>query len=134
MLPGTFNQAPVGDRHCSVAVQETHSGRYWLEHLVLLLPVPEETTELLDFTGHHLRERSPQRTAFTHGLRVRENRTGRTGYDTAYLLCAGTPGFANRRGYVWGVHTAYSGNSRTVAERTFHGRSALGGGELLMPG
>jgi alpha-galactosidase len=42
------------------------------------LPVPPEAVELLDFTGRHLRERSPQRTASTHGLRVRENRTGRT--------------------------------------------------------
>ncbi|MEU4244490.1 alpha-galactosidase [Actinoplanes sp. NPDC026619] len=112
----------------------TRPGRYWLEHLALLLPVPEEAVELLDFTGHHLRERSPQRTAFTHGLRARENRTGRTGYDAAHVLCAGTAGFANRRGQVWGVHTAFSGNSRTIAERTFHGRSALGGGELLLPG
>ncbi|MGW4942043.1 alpha-galactosidase [Actinoplanes sp. NPDC004185] len=107
---------------------------YWVNDLNLFLPVPEDTTELLDFTGHHLRERSPQRTAFTHGLRVRENRTGRTGYDTAYLLCAGTPGFGNRHGRVWGIHTAFSGGTRTLAERTFHGRSSLGGGELLLPG
>jgi alpha-galactosidase len=112
----------------------TGTGVYWLEHLTLFLPVPEDTTELLDFTGHHLRERSPQRTAFTHGLRVRENRTGRTGYDAAHVLCAGTAGFANRSGRVWGVHTAFSGGARTIAERTFHGRSALGGGELLLPG
>ena len=116
------------------ALTSTRPGRYWLEHLTLLLPVPEETTDLLDFTGHHLGERSPQRTAFTHGLRVRENRTGRTGYDSAHVLCAGMTGFANRRGQVWGVHIAFSGNSRTIAERTFHGRSAVGGGELLLPG
>src|SRR3954452_21221792 len=107
---------------------------YWLEHLTLFLPVPAETAELLDFTGHHLRERSPQRTAFTHGLRVRENRTGRTGYDAAHVLCAGVAGFGNRGGRVWGVHTAFSGGARTIAERTFHGYSALGGGELLLPG
>jgi alpha-galactosidase len=112
----------------------TGAGTYWLDQLTLMLPVPEETTELLDFTGHHLRERSPQRTAFTQGLRMRENRTGRTGYDSAYLLCAGTRGFGNRSGRVWGVHTAFSGGARTLAERTFHGRSALGGGELLLPG
>ena len=112
----------------------TGAATYWLEHLTLFLPVPEQAVELLDFTGHHLRERSPQRTAFTHGLRVRENRTGRTGYDSAYLLCAGVAGFANRHGPVWGLHTAFSGGTRTIAERTFHGHSALGGGELLLPG
>ncbi|GAA1593638.1 alpha-galactosidase [Actinoplanes couchii] len=109
-------------------------GTYWLEHLTVFLPVPSATVELLDFTGHHLRERSPQRTAFTHGLRVRENRTGRTGYDAAYLLCAGTAGFSNRQGQVWGLHTAFSGGARTIAERNYHGHSALGGGELLLPG
>ncbi|MEU4423459.1 alpha-galactosidase [Actinoplanes sp. NPDC024001] len=112
----------------------TAPGTYWLEHLMLFLPVPAETAELLDFTGHHLRERSPQRTAFMHGLRVRENRTGRTGYDSAFVLCAGTAGFANRHGRVWGLHTAFSGGARTVAERNYHGHSALGGGELLLPG
>ncbi len=37
----------------------TGPGTYWLDHLTLFLPVPEDTVELLDFTGHHLRERSP---------------------------------------------------------------------------
>ncbi|MDT0344239.1 alpha-galactosidase [Streptomyces litchfieldiae] len=100
----------------------------------LTLPVPPDATELLDFTGHHLRERDPLRTPFTQGLRVRENRTGRTGYDAAYLLAAGTEGFGNRSGQVWAVHTAWSGNHRTFAERTFHSVSLLGSGELLLSG
>jgi alpha-galactosidase len=100
----------------------------------LTLPVPPEATELLDFTGHHLRERHPQRTRFTQGLRVRENRTGRTGYDAAYLLAAGTEGFGARSGEVWAVHTAWSGNHRTFAERTYHAVSLLGSGELLLSG
>jgi alpha-galactosidase len=125
---------PSGVLRTRARLTSTGAGTYRLEHLTLFLPVPEETAELLDFTGHHLRERAPQRTAFTHGLRVRENRTGRTGYDTAHVLCAGTAGFGNRTGRVWGVHTAFSGGARAVAERTYHGRSALGGGELLLPG
>ncbi|GIE86963.1 alpha-galactosidase [Actinoplanes regularis] len=125
---------PAGVLRARAAVTSTAPGTYWLEHLTLFLPVPERTAELLDFTGHHLRERHPQRTAFTHGLRVRENRTGRTGYDSAYLLCAGTEGFGNRTGEVWALHTAFSGGARSIAERTYHGWSALGGGELLLPG
>ncbi|MFF9286710.1 alpha-galactosidase [Streptomyces griseosporeus] len=100
----------------------------------LTLPVPPVAVELLDFTGHHLRERSPQRTAFTQGLRMRENRTGRTGFDAAFLLAAGTQGFGNRGGEVWAVHTAWSGNHRTFAERTFHSVALLGSGELLLSG
>jgi alpha-galactosidase len=101
----------------------------------LTLPVPPVAVELLDFTGHHLRERSPQRTAFTQGLRVRENRTGRTGFDSAHLLAACSAGAGNRHGEVWAVHTAWSGNHRTFAERTFHaGTSLLGSAELLLSG
>ncbi|HEY0000833.1 MAG TPA: alpha-galactosidase [Actinoplanes sp.] len=129
-----FELHPSGVLRTRAALTSTAPGTYWLEHLHLFLPVPAHAVELLDFTGHHLRERSPQRTAFTHGLRVRENRTGRTGYDSAYLLCAGTTGFANRTGEIWAVHTAFSGGARTIAERTYHGQSALGGGELLLPG
>jgi alpha-galactosidase len=125
---------PSGVLRGRAAVTATAPGTFWLEHLTLFLPVPDRATELLDFTGHHLRERQPQRTAFTQGLRVRENRTGRTGYDAAYLLCAGTPGFGNRSGEVWALHTAFSGGARSIAERTYHGWSALGGGELLLPG
>ncbi|KUL42150.1 alpha-galactosidase [Actinoplanes awajinensis] len=125
---------PSGVLRARGALTSTAPGTYWLEHLTIFLPVPERTTELLDFTGHHLRERHPQRTAFTHGLRVRENRTGRTGYDAAYLLCAGTSDFAHRRGEIWALHTAFSGGARSIAERTYHGWSALAGGELLLPG
>ncbi|WP_436519881.1 alpha-galactosidase [Actinoplanes sp. HUAS TT8] len=125
---------PSGVLRGRAAVTSTAPGTYWLEHLTLFLPVPEQAAELLDFTGHHLRERQPQRTAFTQGLRVRENRTGRTGYDSAYLICAGTTGFDNRTGEVWALHTAFSGGARSIAERTYHGWSALAGGELLLPG
>jgi len=116
------------------AITNTGVGPYALDALCLTLPVPALATELLDFTGHHTRERSPERTEFTQGLRVRESRTGRPGFDSAFLLVAGEPGFGNRTGQVWGVHTAWSGNQRTFAERTFHGISLLGGGELLQSG
>ncbi|HEY5516308.1 MAG TPA: alpha-galactosidase, partial [Pengzhenrongella sp.] len=125
---------PAGLARERARVTNTGTAPFALDGINLTLPVPAAATELLDFTGHHLRERSPQRTEFTQGLRVRENRTGRTGFDAAYVLIAGAAGFANRTGEVWGVHTAWSGNHRTFAERTFHGISLLGGGELLASG
>ena len=126
--------SPAGLVRQRATLTNTGDTPFALDALHLTLPVPAEATELLDFTGHHLRERAPQRTAFTQGLRVRENRTGRTGYDAAYLLAAGTAGFGNRSGEVWAVHTAWSGNHRTFAERTFHSISLLGSGELLLSG
>ena len=107
---------------------------YALDAVLLALPVPTRAQEILDFTGRHLRERSPQRHVFTLGTHLREGRRGRTGADATLLLIAGTPGFSFEAGEVWGLHVAWSGNHRTLAERTPAGDGFLGGGELLLPG
>ncbi|MCU7729323.1 alpha-galactosidase [Actinoplanes sp. KI2] len=107
---------------------------FTLDGLMATLPVPAQATELLDFTGRHLRERIPQRQPFTLGTRLRENRRGRTGADASIVLAAGTPGFGFATGEVWGIHVAWSGNHRTLAERTAAGVALLGGGELLLAG
>lgn len=107
---------------------------YTLDSLILAVPVPMRAQQILDFTGRHLRERSPQRHEFTLGTHVRENRRGRTGADATLLLIAGTTGFSFETGEVWGLHVAWSGNHRTLAERTSAVEGFLGGGELLLPG
>ncbi|MFC7993782.1 alpha-galactosidase [Streptomyces pilosus] len=109
-------------------------GTYTLEGLHLALPVPAHAAEVLDLTGRHLRERSPQRHEFTLGTHLRENRRGRTGVDATLLHAVGERGFGFRGGEVWSLHVAWSGNHRTFAERTNSGVSLLGGGELLLPG
>ncbi len=91
-------------------------------------------TELLDLTGRWCKERSPQRHPWVQGTHRRDARHGRTGHDATLLLVAGTPGFAFGAGEVWAVHTAWSGNHTTYAERTPEGDCLLGGGELLAPG
>ena len=115
-------------------VRNDGPGIYTLDALTLFLPVPQVATELLDLTGRHNRERSPQRHPFALGTWLREGRHGRTGADATLLLVAGTAGFRFRAGEVWGLHTAWSGNHRTLAERTPNGVALLGGGELLLPG
>ncbi|WFF03699.1 alpha-galactosidase [Micromonospora sp. WMMD964] len=107
---------------------------YELRELTPVLPVPAVATELLDLTGRWCRERSPQRHPWQHGAWVREGRHGRTGHDATLLLVAGTAGFGFGHGEVWAVHTAWSGDHVTVAERRPTGESTLGGGELLAPG
>ena len=108
--------------------------RYTVDAVRLVLPVPAEAQELLDFAGRHLRERTPQRHQFLVGTHLREGRRGRTGSDATVLLAAGAPGFAFRSGEVWAVHTAWSGNHATFAELGLTGARVLGGGELLLPG
>ncbi|MFG1606886.1 alpha-galactosidase [Actinoplanes sp. NPDC049265] len=107
---------------------------YQLDDLVLALPIAAEAAELLDFGGRHNLERRPQRSALTTGTHLRENRKGRTGADSAYVLHAGTPRFGFAGGSIWAVHTAWSGNHTHYAERVFTGEQHLGGGELLLPG
>jgi alpha-galactosidase len=107
---------------------------YTIDGLTLSLPVPGRATELLDFAGRHLRERHPQRRPFEIGSVVRDNRRGRTGLDGTMLLAAGTTGFDFGSGEVWALHTAWSGNNRSLAERNPNGQSVLAGGELLLPG
>jgi alpha-galactosidase len=105
-----------------------------LPNLDVLLPIPAEASELLDFTGLWSHERSPQRAPLRHGVWSRESRHGRPGHDDAFLMIAGTPGFGFRTGRVWAVHLAWSGDKRIWAERSALGHNVLGAGELLAPG
>jgi alpha-galactosidase len=107
---------------------------YDLEGVLLALPIPQRAAELLDFAGRWGKERVPQRSPLPVGIHDREGRKGRTGADAATLLSAGEPGFGFRRGEVWGVHVAWSGDHRHYAERLSTGAQVLGGGELLLPG
>ena len=125
---------PTGLLRVRAAIRNLAEETYSLDSLVLALPVPAEATELLDFAGRHNQERVPQRGPFRAGAHVRDNRKGRTGADSAYLLHAGTAGFDFGSGRVWAVHTAWSGNHTHYAEQVFTGERVLGGGELLLPG
>ncbi len=119
-----------------VAVTSTASAEvpeFMLSSLDLSLPVPTEADEILDFTGRWIRERAAQRKPFTFGTHVREVRKGR-GHDATLIVAAGRSGFGYRSGEVWGVHVAWSGNSRIVAEKIQGGARHLAAGELLLAG
>ena len=107
---------------------------YLVDGLELTVPVPDNCTELLDFTGRHERERIPQRHELSDGLWLREVRRGRTSLESPTLLIAGVPGFGFAQGSSLAVHVAHSGNSVLRAERQPGDTATLGGGELLLPG
>lgn len=115
-------------------LRNTGAEPYLLAELAVVLPVPADAGELLDFTGRWSRERMPQRRPFGLGAWTRENRRGRTAADSAYLTMAGTPGFGNRHGRVWALHLAWSGDQVTWAEAQPDGTQILGAAELLAPG
>jgi alpha-galactosidase len=133
LLELEMTQSGLVRQRATLTNEDTESA-FALDGVLLTLPVPTEAVELLDFTGRHLRERSPQRQPFTLGTRLRDNRRGRTGADASIVLAAGSAGFGFTSGEVWGVHVAWSGNHRVLAERTSTGVSLLGGGELLLAG
>ncbi|MFG2504727.1 alpha-galactosidase [Streptomyces rubiginosohelvolus] len=113
---------------------ENEGAAYDLAELSLYLPVPTRATELIDFSGRWGMERQVQRHGFGVGSHVRENRRGRTGLDSAYVLHTTESGSDFAHGETWAVHVAWSGNHRHVAERDSTGVALLGGGELLLPG
>ncbi|HYI34784.1 MAG TPA: alpha-galactosidase [Glaciibacter sp.] len=134
-LTTTLELLPSGLLRLRATVTNTAvDSRYTVDAMRLALPVPAEAQELLDFSGRHLRERTPQRHPFVVGTHSRDGRRGRTGSDATILLAAGTSGFGFRSGEVWAVHTAWSGNHATFAELGLTGSRILGGGELLLPG
>lgn len=124
----------AGLLHQRITLRNTAETPYTLLTLQLVFPVPWDATEVLDTTGRHLRERSPQRGTLGFGTHLRESRRGRPGADATLLLAAGRPGFGFEHGRVHGIHVAWSGNHRILAERTTTGEAFLAGGELLAPG
>ena len=124
----------AGLLHARTAVTNTADGDLHLRSVLTALPVAAHATELLDLTGRWCKERSPQRHPWVQGTHRRDARHGRTGHDATLLMVAGTPSFTFGTGEVWAVHTAWSGNHTTYAERIPEGDCLLGGGELLAPG
>lgn len=108
-------------------------GGYELQSLLLAIPTPSSETQVLDLTGHHLRERSIQRHEFTLGSHERSVRVAR-GHAESTIHGTCEPHTGWRSGQVHYIHVAWSGNTRTIAERDILGFQGLMGGELLYPG
>lgn len=133
-LSQTIEMLHGGGIRTRATVTNLGSTPYQVDGLDIALPVPPIADEILDFGGRWARERLPQRQEFTVGTHLRENRRGRTGADSAYVLHAGVPGFGFSNGEVWAVHTAWSGNHVHYAEKLSSGEQVIGGGELILPG
>ncbi|MGB0114215.1 MAG: alpha-galactosidase [Ilumatobacteraceae bacterium] len=120
----------------AVAVTLTNRAdrRYSLDALTVTLPLPDHAAELLTFEGRWSREFNPVRQAWPRGAVLAENRRGRTSHEHPPLVFAGSAGFGEWSGEVWGMHVAWSGNHALLADCMSDGRRYLQGGELLHPG
>lgn len=96
------------------------------------LPTPHD--ELLVFGGRWAREFAAHRVRLHAGMWSSEGRTGRTSHHAPPFLVVGEPGFDEDRGEVLGLHLAWSGDHRLLAERLRDGRVQLQAAELFWPG
>ena len=87
-----------------------------------VLPAPQLADEMIDFSGRWCGEFRTNVIRWQPGMRLRENRTGRTGHEHfpgLFIPCRGT---TNTRGVVYGFHYGWSGGHRMVAEELPDGR------------
>jgi alpha-galactosidase len=113
----------------------THQGPGLLNlHWMACAALPSAHAELLTFGGRWAREFDSARLRLPSGLWSTESRTGRTSHHSPPFLVAGEAGFGDDHGEVLGLHLAWSGNHRLLAERLRDGRLQVQAGELFLPG
>ena len=96
---------------------------HWLAAPVL--PGSQLSDEMIDVSGRWCGEFQLNRTAWSAGIRYRENRTGRTGHEHFPGLIVPGRGATNCQGEAWGFHYGWSGGHRMVAEELPDGRRQI---------
>jgi alpha-galactosidase len=129
-----FEIMPSGVVLISQDITNTGSVDYSLSELTTWLPLPDQATDTMDFTGRWVLERQPQRRKIQSGTWAREIREGRSGHDYTIVQLALTEGANYQQGEVWSLGLMWSGNNRHLVEKMPTGRTTMGAGELLLPG
>ena len=93
--------------------------------------VGSQAEEVLTLGGRHAMEAVQQRTPWGRSRIALENRTGRTSHEQLGVVFAGTTGFTEQTGEVWGVHLAWSGNFAIMCDGVTETRKTIQLGELL---
>ncbi|WP_368184721.1 alpha-galactosidase [Aestuariibius sp. HNIBRBA575] len=96
---------------------------HWLAAPVL--PAPQQSDDMIDFAGRWCGEFQMNRTAWSAGIRYRENRTGRTGHEHFPGLIVPCRGATNASGHAYAFHYGWSGGHRMVAEELPDGRRQI---------
>ncbi len=93
---------------------------HWLAAPVL--PGPQQSEDMIDVSGRWCGEFALNRTAWSPGMRYRENRTGRTGHEHFPGLYVPCTGATNTNGECYAFHYGWSGGHRMIAEELQDGR------------
>ncbi|WP_298836930.1 alpha-galactosidase [uncultured Roseobacter sp.] len=96
---------------------------HWLAAPVL--PAPQHSDDMIDFAGRWCGEFQMNRTAWSPGIRYRENRTGRTGHEHFPGLMVPARGATNATGETFAFHYGWSGGHRMIAEELPDGRRQI---------
>ncbi|MGR5140560.1 alpha-galactosidase [Photobacterium sp. DNB23_23_1] len=109
-------------------------GEYLVNRLANTLPIPERANELLTYYGRWVKEFQQVRQTLSQGGYQQENRRGRTSHEHYPALIAGTKGFGECDGDVWGFHFAWSGNHRMRVDVKADGRRVVQAEAIYLPG
>lgn len=90
-----------------------------------VLPAPQLSDEMIDFNGRWCGEFQVNRMPWSAGIRLRDNRTGRTGHEHFPGLILPCRGATNTSGEAYGLHYGWSGGHRMVAEELPDGRRQI---------
>lgn len=96
---------------------------HWLSAPVL--PAPQQSDHLIDWHGTWIREFERQIVPWSHGIRLREARTGRSGHEHPPVALVPSRGATRTQGTVHAMQLAWSGGHRFVAEQLPDGRRQL---------
>ncbi|MEL6690127.1 MAG: alpha-galactosidase [Pseudomonadota bacterium] len=96
---------------------------HWLAAPVF--PGSQNSDEMIDFTGRWCGEFKTATTAWSAGMRFRENRTGRTGHEHFPGLIVPCTGATNTQGEAYAFHYGWSGGHKMIAEELPDGRRQI---------
>jgi alpha-galactosidase len=128
----TFDFALDAETHvitCQSTLDATRP--VYLEWLAApVLPAPQYSDEMIDVSGRWCGEFQLNRCEWSAGMKVRENRTGRTGHEHFPGLLIPTTGTTNVQGECYGFHYGWSGGHKMIAEELQDGRRQIQFGSM----
>jgi alpha-galactosidase len=96
-----------------------------------VLPAPQLADEMIDYAGGWINEFQPNRVPWTAGIRMRDNRTGRTGHEHYPAVLLPERGATHTQGNAYAIHYGWSGGHRMVAEELPDGRRQVQFGHAM---
>jgi len=118
----------------SATLRNTGKTSYNLNALRVALPITASANEILTFGGRWAMEFGEHRTPWSDSTISITNLRGRTSHEKWPLIFAGTSGFSEQHGEVWGCHLGWSGNFEITADGVTEHHKHLLVSERLVPG